>query len=156
MNTTAARLRLSVGASTTTLVLEAPPAGPRQWDWPLGHSTLWPVRPGGPSPVMIEYAIQRVEDQIEHMARQVPAGACLVADAATLWPLRRGEAIAGLQQGAISIAQIEREVQSLAARSLGAPSARAVAFDDPSGDALVLILRECLLHLGLDAVHQQD
>ena len=154
--TTPATLRLTVGAATTTLALDAPADAPRRWDWPLGHATLWPTRPGGPSTVMIENAIQRVEDRIETMARQVPAGARLVASAATLAPLRREGAIAGLQQGAIALAQIEREYQSLAARSMGAPSARAQVFDHPSGDALVLILRECLHHLGLDAVHLQD
>lgn len=153
---TPAALRLSVDATTTTLVLDTPPETLRSWDWPLGHATLWPARPGGPSPVMIENAIQVVEDQIEAVARHVPAGARLVASAATLAPLQRGGATAGLQQGAIALAQIEREVQSLAARSMGAPSARTLVFDDPAGDALVLILRECLHHLGLDAVHLQD
>lgn len=146
-------LRLSVGATSTTLVLDAPPAASRQWDWPLGLATLWATRPGGPSPVAIENAIQVVEDQIERVARQVPAGARLVVSAETLAPLRREGAIAGLQQGAISLTQIEREYQSLAGRAMGAPSARAAAFDDPAGDALVLVLRECLHHLGLDAVH---
>jgi hypothetical protein len=151
--TRSAVLRLTVGATATTLELEAPAAAPRRWDWPLGHASLWSDRPGGPSPVMIENAIQRVEDQIEPLARHVPAGARLVADAATLLSLRREGAIAGLQQGAIALAQIEREVQSLAARAMGVPSARAQVFDDPAGDALVLILRECLHHLGMDAVH---
>jgi hypothetical protein len=149
-------LRLTVGASATMLVLDEPAAAPCRWDWPMGHASLWSDRPGSPSPVMIENAIQRVEDQIELVARHVPAGARLVASAATLAPLQREGAIAGLHQGAITLAQIEREVQSLAARSMGVPSARARVFDDPAGDALVLILRECLHHLGLDAVHLQD
>ncbi|MGI9217024.1 MAG: hypothetical protein ACR2JA_08515 [Hydrogenophaga sp.] len=153
---TPARLRLAVGASATTLTLDIPATAPRQWHWPLGHATLWAALPGGPSPVMIENAIQVVEDQIEAVARHVPAGARLVASAVTLAPLQRGGATAGLQQGAIALAQIEREVQSLAARSMGAPSARTLVFDHPAGDALVLILRECLHHLGLDAVHLQD
>lgn len=151
-----ALLRLSVGGTSTTLVLDAPPAAPRQWDWSVGLATLWPPRPGGPSPVVIENAIQVLEDLIEPLARHVPDGARLVVSAADLSPLWREGAIAGLQQGAISIAQIEREYQSLAARSMGAPSARAAAFDDPAGDALVLVLRECLHHLGLSAVYLQD
>jgi len=150
---TPAWLRLTVEAAATTLVLEAPPAAPRQWHWPLGHATLWPDRPGGPSPVMIENAIQVVEDQIEPLARLLPTGVQLVADATTLALLQREGAIAGLQQGAIALAQIEREYQSLAARAMGVPSVRAAAFDAPAGDALSLILRECLHHLGLDAVH---
>jgi hypothetical protein len=151
----AAVLRLSVGARSTTLVLDAPPAATGRWDWPLGLATLWAARPGGPSPVAIENAIQVVEDLIEPVARQVPAGVRLVARAETLAPLRREGAIAGLWQGAISLVQIEREYQSLAGRAMGAPSARAAAFDDPAGDALLLVLRECLHHLGLDAVHLQ-
>jgi hypothetical protein len=149
-------LRLTVDATTTTLVLEGPAAAPRRWDWPLGHATLWAIRPGGPSPVMIENAIQVVEDRIEPLARHVPAGTRLVASAATLASLQREGAIAGLQQGAIARQAIEREYQWLAARSMGVPSARDRVFDAPSGDALVLILRECLHHLGLDAVHRQD
>jgi hypothetical protein len=146
-------LRLTVGATSAALVLEAPPAAPRQWAWPVGTTTLWPQRAGGPSPVAIENAIQVVEDEIERVARDVPAGSRLVMAAEALSPLQRGGAIAGLVQGAIALDQIEREYQWLAARSMGAPSARAFGFDDPSGDALVLVLRECLHHLGLDAVH---
>ncbi len=154
--TTPAVLRLTVGATVTTLVLDAPAVAPREWHWPLGHTTLWPARPGGPSPVMIENAIQRVEDQIEPVARHVPAGARLVVSGETLSPLQREGAIAGAQQGAIALSQIEREYQLLAARAMGVPSARAAGFDEVVGDALVLILRECLHHLGLDAVHLQD
>lgn len=146
-------LRLSVVATATTLVLEAHPAKSRHWAWPFGSTTLWPQRVGGPSPVAIENAIQVVEDQIERVAPHVPAGTRLVMSADALAPLQRGGAIAGLQQGAIALEQIEREYQSLAARSMGAPSARAFGFDDPSGDALVLVLREILHHLRLDAVH---
>ncbi len=149
-------LRLTVGATVTTLVLDAPAVAPREWHWPLGHASLWPARPGGPSPVMIENAIQRVEDQIEPVARHVPAGARLVVSGETLSPLQREGAIADAQQGAIALSQIEREYQLLAARAMGVPSARAAGFDDVAGDALVLILRECLHHLGLDAVHLQD
>lgn len=151
-----ALLRLTVDATTTTLALDGPAVTPRRWEWPLGHATLWATRPGGPSPVMIENAIQVVEDRIEPMARHVPAGTRLVASAASLAPLQREGAIAGLQQGAITRQAIEREYQWLAGRSMGAPSARERGFDVPSGDALVLILRECLHHLDLDAVHLQD
>lgn len=146
-------LRLTVGATSTALVLEAPPAAHRQWVWPVGTATLWPQRDGGPSPVAIENAIQAVEDQIERVAPHVPAGARLVVSTDGLAQLQRAGAIDGLAQGAIGLARIEQEYQWLAARAMGAPSARAFGFDDPSGDALVLILREVLHHLGLDAVH---
>ena len=54
----AMRQVLQQGFPQVALVLDAPPETLRSWDWPLGHATLWPARPGGPSPVMIENAIQ--------------------------------------------------------------------------------------------------
>lgn len=146
-------LSLSVGERESVLALQASPAPGDRWTLPIGTAMLLSRTGGDPSPVAIENAIQAVEDQIERFAREVPAGARLEMKADALAPLQRGGAIAGLAQGAIALAQIEREYQLLAARSMGAPSARASRFDDPSGDALVLILRECLHHLGLDAVH---
>jgi hypothetical protein len=154
MNTTsAAVLSLSVGERESVLALRRPHVPDERWTLPVGVTLLLSRTGGDPSPVAIENAIQAVEDQIERFAREVPAGARLEMKAGALAPLQRGGAIAGLAQGAIALAQIEQEYQLLAARSMGAPSARTSRFDDPSGDALVLILRECLHHLGLDAVH---
>lgn len=137
--------------------------GPRQTlaEWgddgrrslPVGTATLWPVTATGPSALAIENAIQVVEDQIESLVPRVPRGGRLVVGADTLAPLQRSGAIAGLEQGTIALSQIEREYQSLAARAVGAPSARGSGFDDPAGDALVLILREVMHHLGFDALH---
>jgi hypothetical protein len=70
--------------------------------------------------------------------------------------LTSGGAIAGLVQGTIALSQIEREYQSLAARAVGAPSARGSGFDDPAGDAVVLILRELMHHLGVVSLHGRD
>ena len=53
--------------------------------------------------------------------------------AEALAPLQPDGAIAGLSQGANALAQIERGYQWLAARSMGAPSARASRFDDHLG-----------------------
>lgn len=120
---------------------------------PVGTATLWPASAAGPSALAIENAIQVVEDQIESLVPRVPRGGRLVVSADTLTPLQRSGAIAGLAQGAIGLSQIEREYQSLAARAVGAPSARGNGFDDPAGDAVVLILREVMHHLGFDALH---
>lgn len=120
---------------------------------PVGTAVLWPASPAGPSAIAIENAIQVVEDQIEGLVPRVPKGGTLLVNADTLAPLQRGGAIAGLEQGTIALSQIEREYQSLAARAVGAPSARGSGFDDPAGDAVVLILREVMHHLGFDALH---
>jgi hypothetical protein len=154
MNATVqAVLSLSVGARESVVTLQTANLPGERWTLPIGTAALLSRTGGDPSPVAIENAIQTVEDQIERFAREVPAGARLVMAAQDLAPLQRGGAIAGLQDGAIARAQIEREFQSLAARSMGAPSERASRFDHPAGDALVLILRECLHHLALDAVY---
>ena len=70
--------------------------------------------------------------------------------------MQRGGAIAADAQGTIERAQIEREYQALAARAVGAPSALGSAFDDPAGDALVLILRELMQHLGFERLQVRD
>lgn len=148
-------LRLDIGAAETTAVLSRPDGREERWRLPIGLATLWPeaAHSGGPSALMIEHAIQTVEDAIQPLAGHLPAGTSLVAAAKVMAPLQRAGAIWGLAHEAIALAQIEREYQQLAARSVGAPSATGSGFDDPAGDALVLILRECLHHLGFDAVH---
>jgi hypothetical protein len=148
-------LHLNIGAADTTAVLSLPDGREQRWRLPIGLATLWPevAHSGGPSALMIEHAIQTVEDQVERLAGHIPAGARLVVAAGAMAPLQRAGAIWGQANEAIALAQIELEYQQLAARSVGAPSATGSGFDDPAGDALVLILRECLHHLGFDAVH---
>ena len=124
--------------------------------WSLGTATLWPLRAAAPSAVAIETAIQRVEDLIDALAAPGLPRAVLVVDADSMAPLQRGGAIAVDAQGTIERAQIEREYQALAARAVGAPSALGSAFDDPAGDALVLILRELMQHLGFERLVVRD
>lgn len=148
-------LRLDIGAAETTAVLSLPDGSEQRWRLPIGWAVLWaaPVSPSGPSALAIEHAIQTVEDQIQPLAGHLPMGARLVVAADAMAPLQRAGAIWGLVHETIPLAQIEREYQQLAARAVGAPQARGSGFDDPAGDALVLILRECLHHLGFDVVH---
>jgi hypothetical protein len=154
-NTAPNSLHLHIAARETVAVLRVPGAVDQRFVLPIGCDTLWtaPGHGGGPSPLELENAIQTVEDQIEGLHRHVPAGSRLVVDAQTLAPLQHAGAIRGLVNGAIGLAVIEHEYQQLAARAMGAPSARGRGFEHPAGDALVLILRECLHHLGFDAVH---
>ena len=148
-------LRLDIGAAETTAVLSRPDGREERWRLPIGLVTLWPmpVSKQGPSALAIEHAIQTVEDAIQPLAGHLPAGTRLVVAAKVMAPLQRAGAIWGLAHEAIALTQIEREYQQLAARSVGAPSATGSGFADPAGAALVLILRECLHHLGFDAVH---
>ncbi|MBQ0917252.1 hypothetical protein KBW71_02250 [Hydrogenophaga aromaticivorans] len=154
-NTAPATLHLHIAARETVAELRVPGVEGQRFVLPIGCDTLWtaPDHGGGPSPLELEDAIQTVEDQIEGLHRHVPAGSRLVVDAQTLAPLQHAGAIRGLVNGAIGLAVIEHEYQQLAARAMGAPSARGSGFEHAAGDALVLILRECLHHLGFDAVH---
>ena len=154
-NTAPTTLHLHIAARETVAALRVPGAEDRRFVLPIGCDTLWPLpaHGGGPSPLELENAIQVVEDQIEGLHRHVPAGSRLMVGARALAPLQRVGAIRGVPNGAIGLADIEHEYQQLAARAMGAPSARGSGFDHPAGDALVLILRECLHHLGFDAVH---
>lgn len=150
-----ATLHLDVGAQATALVLRSPGAADERFALAVGLHNLWPMDgPGhGPSAWAIEHAIQVVEDQIATVHHRVPAGARLEMPGSAVALLRREGAIPAISHEAISLATVEQWYQALAARAEGAPSARGTGFDDPSGDALVLILRELMHHLGFEALH---
>ena len=154
MNTadTSPRLALDIGARETVITAVTGTI----WTLPVGMASLWPLSGNGPSALAVENGIQTVEDAIERVAAQVPCGARMVLSARSLAPLQRGGAIAALAQGSIGLEDIEREYQLLAARAVGAPSARGTGFDDAAGDAVLLILRELMHHLGVRSLHGPD
>lgn len=154
MNTGDEGPRLALDIGTHQTVISAPDG--TAWLLPVGMASLWPPSADGPSALAVENGIQTVEDAIERIAARVPLGATLEPGAASLALMQRGGAIAGLEQGAIRRDDIEREYQWLAARAVGALSARGTGFDEPSGDAVVLILRELMHHLGVDALRPRD
>lgn len=147
MNTadTSPRLGLDIGAHETVLTS---PSG-AAWTLAVGSASLWPPSASGPSALAVENGIQTVEDAIERIAADVPRGTRMVLSGRSLAPLQRGGAIAALAQGSIGLEDIEREYQWLAARAVGAPSAHGSGFDDATGDAVLLILRELMHHLGV-------
>lgn len=154
MNTadTGPRLALDIGARETVITA----ATGTTWTLPVGTGSLWPLSGNGPSALAVENGIQTVEDAIERIAAEVPRGAHMVLSGRSLAPLQRGGAIAALAQGSIGLEDIEREYQLLAARAVGAPSARGTGFDDAAGDAVLLILRELMHHLGVRSLHGPD
>lgn len=141
------QLRLVVSGHDT--VLTALPAG-TAWVLPVGTSTLWPPAVNGPSAVAIEGAIQVVEDAIERVAGLVPRVPRALVPASVLGPLQWPPA------EPIPMDRIERAYQALAARAMGSPSAHGSGFADPAGDALVLILRELMHHLGWTALQMES
>ena len=148
-------LRLNVGAEITEAGLKRPGMADLRWEWPVGLANLWPLTPAqvAPSPLAVEEAIQRVEDAIEPVVRHLQSDFELVVASGCAEVLRRQGVVRGALEGAVSMAEMEREYQWLAARALGAPSSLGSEFEDARGDALVLILRECMHHWGVEAVH---
>ena len=154
MNTadTGPRLALDIGAHETVITS---PSG-AAWTLPVGTTSLWPLSPSGPSALAVENGIQTVEDAIERVAAEVPRGARMVLSGRSLAPLQRGGAITELARGSIGLEGIERDYQLLAARAVGAPSAHGTGFDEAAGDAVLLILRELMHHLGVRSLHRPD
>ena len=146
---TGLRLALDIGAHQT--VITAPDGFARTL--PVGTASLWAPSASASSALSVENGIQTVEAAIERVASEVPRGARMVLSAGSLAPLQRGGAIAVMAQGSTGLDGIEREYQLLAARAVGAPSARGTGFDDAAGDAVLLILRELMHHLGLRSLH---
>ena len=101
-----------------------------------------------PTPAELERAIDLVEDAL--MASRLPhaeRGELFSADA-----LLRGLPGLGTGEAGLTRAEVETLFQRLALASLGDPAARG---DMPSGArtaAALLVLRECMHHLGYDAV----
>lgn len=149
---TGPRLALDIGARETVITSVTGAT----WTLPVGAASLWPLSESGPSALSVENGIQTVEDAIERVASEVPRGARVVLSGRSLAPLQRGGAIAALAQGSIGLDGIEREYQLLAARAVGAPSARGTGFDDAAGDAVLLILRELMHHLGVQSLLGAD
>ena len=105
-----------------------------------------------PTPIEIERAIDAVEDALAATGlRHGERGDLLVADPALLAPL-------GLAGGGARLSrdEVEARFERLAAASLGQPGALAGMALDRRGAAALLVLRECLHHLGYAGVRRAD
>ncbi|AOW11872.1 hypothetical protein LPB72_08645 [Hydrogenophaga crassostreae] len=151
-------LGIEVGAQSTLARLQRPDETPLHWDLPIGLASLWVLGApsSAPSPLAIENAIQAVEDQIGLVQRHLTGETVLALAVENLSTLRRGGAMWNTEGGPITLARVEQEYQWLAARAMGAPSAKGTVFDAASGDALILILREFMHHLGVNELQTFD
>ncbi len=104
------------------------------------------LRHDPPTPAELERAIDVVEDALSgSRLAQAERGALATSDAVLRSMPGLQEAVTGLSREAV-----EAQFQRLASRSLGAPVAES---ELPSGRefaAALLILRECMHHLGFD------
>ncbi|MFM9899848.1 MAG: hypothetical protein ACKVOT_02440 [Polaromonas sp.] len=101
-----------------------------------------------PSPLEIETAIMAVEDEVMRARAAVLGGPTLyatddrVADMAVLLG----------SPAALTLEQVERPFNQLAARAEGRPASQLDIPDTPEFAATLLILREFMHHLGFEAV----
>jgi exopolyphosphatase/pppGpp-phosphohydrolase len=103
-----------------------------------------------PTPVELEQAIDRVEDALAATGqRQVARGELLTADPLLL-------ALLGLQADGDRLARddVEALFQRLASASLGHPGRAGRVTAGREAAAALLILRECMHHLGYDSIRR--
>ena len=101
-----------------------------------------------PTPVELERAIDVFEDALSgSRLAQAERGALVTSDAVL-------RSLPGLQASATGLSReaVEAQFQRLAARSLGTPVAEAELPAGRDFAAALLILRECMHHLGFESV----
>jgi hypothetical protein len=105
-----------------------------------------------PTPHEIEQAIDRVEDALAASGvKQAVRGDLLTRDPQL-------HALLGLHTGGDRVTrdEVELRFQRLASASLGHPGLRDGLPADPAAAAALLILRECMHHLGYAGVRRED
>ena len=123
-----------------------------------GRTITLPVGPRGlagtvlrhdpPTPAELEQAIDRVEDALTGVSSAGIEGRGLVTADALLRRLPGFDA----QGSGLARDAVEALFQRLASRALGTPIAAAELPDGREMAAALLILRECMHHLGFDCV----
>lgn len=105
-----------------------------------------------PAPLEIESAIMVVEDEVTR-AREVVVGcASLYSTDEMVYEMTRMAGCPDELAITLSIEQLERLFEQLAARSEGRPSSQVDLPDDPKFAATLLILREFMHHLQFDDI----
>ena len=105
-----------------------------------------PFRHDPPSPLEIEHAIEQVEEAVMPLLRQLPRDTPWETRDAATRQLRR--LVHGGGEGRLSIDDVERVFNQLAAVSQGRPVASSGLPPQAAFTAHVLILREAMHHLG--------
>ena len=141
---------LHIGAQQT-LVLAAAVAAPQGLSLAIGFSqtAVDCFRHSPPSPGELEAAIMVVEDELSRVPALAVDHATVVVPAGFIGAI--GQAVAG-PADVLSLDQVERLFDLLAAWSMGRPAASAGMPDAPEFAATLLILRESMHHLRLASV----
>jgi hypothetical protein len=147
-------LRLVIGEEDSTLTLEA--AGPERsvFRWALGTRRLGP--PGRlsdpPTALMLERAIDAIEDEIMPAARAKPGGEELVLSPAALFQRLASSPGSHTPPPRLTAEEVEQRFNEIAAVSQGRPASQSSMPTDAASTAVLLIVREVLHHFGLRGV----
>lgn len=113
---------------------------------PIGTLQLGagPFRAVPPTPLELENAIASVEDVVMPLAKILPSGAGFFVSGAQVQAV--------LPARSLELALVEEHFNTLVAFSQGRPYDSSDLRTQPGGAALLLILRECMHHLGFSGV----
>ncbi len=151
-------LTLIVVEATATIVAFAANESPPQiFRLTVGGHTLGPglLRSAPPTPLALENAIAVVEDEVMPLAKQVPNGSTLVGTGNALHDVARAAGHTFNEDRMLTINDVERLFQQLAALVQGRPFPSSGLPDGNGFAASLLILREFMHHLGFAQIRLQ-
>lgn len=148
-------LHLAIGEEDSTLTLEG--AGPERsvFHWALGTGGLKPLGPlsDPPTALMLEQAIDAIEDEIMPAARAKLGGEELVLSPAALFDrLASSPDLGALPPPRLTAEEVEQRFNEIAAVAQGRPASQSSMPTDGASTAVLLIVREVLHHFGLRGV----
>lgn len=105
-----------------------------------------------PTAAEMEAAIMTVEDELLPMAARLPAGAVLYTADAGIRQIAHVAGLADAPRLVLSLDEVERVYQLLAAVALGRPASISGVPTDPPFAATLTLLREFMQHLGFETI----
>ena len=107
-----------------------------------------------PSPLEIETAIMVIEDEVTRAREAALGGAALYSIDELVVEMARLAGGPDALMDTLTLEQVERLFNQLAARSEGRPASQVDVPDDPRFAATLLILREFMHHLHFDSIRR--
>lgn len=105
-----------------------------------------------PTPLELENAIAVVEDAVMPLAKRLPLPAQLTGTGSAIGALAQAAGKTGVDGNRVTLGEVERLFQQLAAVSEGRPVASGGVPSSAVFAATLLIVREFMHHLGFDSI----
>jgi hypothetical protein len=142
---------LHIGAEQTVVLADAPGRMPITRTLAIGsnRTAREHFRHNPPAPIELEQAIAAVEEEVMPLRPLIADGSALYTPDAMVKEMAR---LAGTDDQALSIDQVEHLFNRLAAVSVGRPAVQESLPLEPMYYAAALLLREFMHHLGLVSI----